>query len=76
MSARSMRADVGIAQDFGLELQIVQTMLDHIADADDTGELAVAQHRHVAHAMARHQVHHAIDTVVCGFRRSRPGIPR
>ena len=32
--------------------------LDHVADADDTGELAVAQNRYVAHAVARHQVHH------------------
>src|SRR5437660_787781 len=41
-------------------------MLDDIADADDPGQLAVAQHRHVAHAMVRHQVHRAIDGVVRG----------
>jgi hypothetical protein len=35
-----------------------------IADADDTGELAVAHHRYVAHAIASHKVHHAGDTLV------------
>jgi putative tryptophan/tyrosine transport system substrate-binding protein len=35
---------VGITQDVGLRLQIFQTVLDHITNADDTGELAVAQH--------------------------------
>ena len=36
-----MRGHVGIAQDVGLTLQILQTVLDYITDADDTGELAV-----------------------------------
>jgi hypothetical protein len=62
----STRSDVGITQDVGLELQILQTVLDYIPDADDSGELAIAQHRHVAHAMARHELHHAIDTLVGG----------
>jgi hypothetical protein len=34
-------SDVGIAQDVGFKLQIVQTMFDHVADADYPGELAV-----------------------------------
>jgi len=38
---RSPRPHVGIAQDVGLTLQILQTVLDYITDADDTGELAV-----------------------------------
>jgi hypothetical protein len=33
---------VGVAEDVRLELQIFQTMLDYIADADDTGEPAIA----------------------------------
>lgn len=37
----STRGVVGIAQDVRLKLQIVQPMLDYIADADDTGKLAV-----------------------------------
>src|SRR6478736_653543 len=41
-------------------------MLDYIADTDDTGQLATTQYQHVAHAMVRHQVHHAIDTLVRG----------
>src|SRR3954449_392625 len=58
-------------------------MLDYIADTDDTGQLATTQYRHVAHAMVRHQVHHAIDTLVRGhgghavlhdfLHRHRPG---
>src|SRR5258705_7991734 len=58
-------------------------MLDYIADADDTNKVAVAQNGHVAHAMVRHQVHHAIDTLVRGhgghtvlhdfLHRHRPG---
>jgi hypothetical protein len=54
-SGCSVRGQVGIAQDIGLTLQILQTVLDYVTDADDAGELAVAQHRHVAHAMASHQ---------------------
>src|SRR5262245_13762485 len=55
MPGRSTRGHVGITQDVGLRLQILQTVLDYITDADDAGELAVAQHRHVSHAMARHR---------------------
>jgi hypothetical protein len=33
----STRGVVDITQDVGLKLQILQPMLDHIADADDTG---------------------------------------
>src|SRR5262245_22042968 len=63
---RSTRGHVSITQDVSLTLQILETVLDYITDADDAGELSVAQHRHVAHAMARHQVHHATDTLVRG----------
>jgi len=51
-----MRGHIGIAQDVGLRLQILQTVLDYVTDADDTGDLAVAQHRHVSYAVARHQL--------------------
>jgi hypothetical protein len=30
-------------------------MPDYVADADDAGELTIAQHRHMTHAMTRHQ---------------------
>src|SRR6516225_3712018 len=66
MPGRSTRGHVCITQDVGLRLQIFQTVLDYITDADDTGELAIAQHRHVPHAMARHQLHHATDTLIGG----------
>src|SRR6516164_9088829 len=65
-SKGSTRSDVSIAQHVGLELQIIQTMPDYIADADDAGEFAVAQHRHMAHPMACHQVHYAVNTLVRG----------
>jgi hypothetical protein len=38
----STRGIVGIAQDVRLKLQILQSMLDYIADADDSDQLAVA----------------------------------
>jgi hypothetical protein len=67
INARALtRGDVRITQDVSLNLQILQTVLDYITDADDSGELAIAQHRHVAHAMARHELHHVIDTLVGG----------
>ena len=53
-----MRRDIGIAQDVVLQLQIVQPMSDDVADADDAGELSVAQNRHMAHPMTGHQAHH------------------
>ena len=39
---RSTRGVVDITQDVGLKLQILQSILDDIANADDTGQLAVA----------------------------------
>jgi hypothetical protein len=38
-----VRGHVGIAQDVGLTLQILQTVLDYITDADDADEVVVAQ---------------------------------
>jgi len=38
----STRGVVDITQDVRLKLEILQSMLDDIADADDTGKLAVA----------------------------------
>jgi hypothetical protein len=38
-----MRGHVGITQNVGLTLQILQTVLYDITDADDTDEIAVAQ---------------------------------
>src|SRR4029077_19468492 len=61
------RSDVGIAQDVGLKLQIVQTMFDRVADADYAGELAVMDNRHVAHAVPGHQVHHVRDSFGWGY---------
>ena len=38
----STRGIVNVTQDVRLKLQILQSMPDHIADADDTGQLAAA----------------------------------
>jgi len=38
----SVRGDVGITQHVSLKLQVAQTVLDYITDADETGELAIA----------------------------------
>lgn len=37
MSEPSTRDAVGIMEDIPLKLQFLQSILDHIADADDTG---------------------------------------
>ena len=38
-------------------------MFNHVAYADNAGQLAVVKHRHVAHAMASHQVHQVGEIV-------------
>ena len=38
----SVRGDVGITHHVSLKLQVAQTVLDYITDADETGELAIA----------------------------------
>ena len=47
-----MPSNIGVAQDAVLKLQVVHAIFDDVADADDTGKLAIAQNRHMAHAMA------------------------
>ena len=66
-----MRGDVSITQDVSLKLQIVQTVLYYISDADDTGEIAIAQHQHMAHAMMRHEFHHPIHALLRGYASRR-----
>src|SRR4051794_7510303 len=54
LGASMFCGDVGITQCVTFKLQVVQTTLDDITNADDPGELSIAQYRHVAHAMLRH----------------------
>ena len=53
----SVASNVDIAENARFELQIIQPVLNHVTYADNASQLAVAKHRHVAHAMAGHQVH-------------------
>ena len=64
--ASTFCCDVGIPQDVSFKLQVIQTTPDYITNADDTGELTIAQYRHVAHAMMRHEFHHPTDTLLRG----------
>ena len=52
-----MASTVDIAEDARFKFQIIQPVFNHVAYADKTSQLAVAKHRHVAHAMAGHQTH-------------------
>ena len=49
--------NIGIVQDVCFKFQIIEPALNHIANADDASQLAIAKHRHVTHAMTGHQVH-------------------
>ena len=53
----SMASNVGIAEDVRFKFQIIQPVLNHVAHADNASQLAIAKHRHMAHAMAGHQAH-------------------
>ena len=52
-----MASNVDIAEDARFKFQIIQPVFNHVAYADNASQLAVAKHRHVAHAMAGHQAH-------------------
>ncbi len=45
-----MASNVDIAEDVRFKFQIIQAVLNHVAYADNANQLAVAKHRHVAHA--------------------------
>jgi hypothetical protein len=53
----SVGSNVDIAENARFKFQITQPVFNHVAYADNASQLAVAKHRHVAHAMASHQVH-------------------
>jgi hypothetical protein len=53
----SVCSNVDIAEDARFKFQIIQPVFNHVAYADNASQLAVANHRHVAHAMASHQAH-------------------
>jgi hypothetical protein len=60
----SLLSDVSVSQDVRLNFQVVQPTLDYVPNANNAGQLAVAQDRHMSHAMARHQLHHVIEIIV------------
>jgi hypothetical protein len=49
-ATRSVRGDIGLAQDRRFQLRLAEAVLHDVADADDARELAVLDHRHVADA--------------------------
>src|SRR6516225_6368935 len=51
------------AQRTRLVLDLVEPVLDHIADADDAAEAPVLDHREMADAAVRHFCHQLVDTV-------------
>ena len=53
----SMAGYVRISEHVRFKFQIIQPVLDHVAYADKPSQFAVAKYRHVAHAMAGHQMH-------------------
>src|SRR5919106_621770 len=64
----SMPRDVGVAQDGGLELQLVQPMLHRIPDADQAREPAAFEHGQVPYPVPRHQAEHAGQAVLRATR--------
>src|SRR5262249_21665949 len=58
----------GLTQSVCLQLELVDPVLDDVADAHDPGEPAVLDHGQVTDAMARHQRHDGGDPVA---RRAR-----
>src|SRR5215472_17627031 len=58
-----MASNVDIAKDARFKFQIIYPVFNHVADADNASQLAVAKHRHVAHAMAGHQAHQAGEII-------------
>src|SRR5262245_46588405 len=65
--------DERVAQHVGLQLQLVQPVLDDVTDADDALEPSIDDHRQVPHAQPRHPAHHFLEVVVgrARGRRSR-----
>src|SRR5215471_3183383 len=55
--------DVGL-QRGALQLDLVEPVLDDVADADEAGELAVAEHRQVADAPLGHEGHQVRNPIL------------
>src|SRR5580704_14123551 len=55
--------DVGLERR-GLQLDFVEAVLDHVADADEARQLAVAEHGKVADAPLGHERHQIRDPVL------------
>jgi hypothetical protein len=56
----SARRHVCIAQDIRFGFQILQRVLDDIADADDADQISVGDHGQLPDAVMRHQAHGAL----------------
>ena len=53
-----------LTEDVPFHLEFIETVLDHVADADNTAEPPTVDHRNVSNAMTRHPAHHRGDAVV------------
>ena len=60
-----MRSNVDIAKDVRFKFKIIQPVFNHVAYADNASQLAVAKHRHVAHA-GGHQAHYVGEIIPKG----------
>ena len=49
----SVASNVDIAENARFKFQIIQPVLNHVTYADNANQLAVAKHRHVAHAISQ-----------------------
>ena len=66
-----MCSNVDIAEDARFKFQVIQPALNHVAYADNASQLAIANHRQVAHAMASHQAHQVGEIIPEGGGASR-----
>ena len=57
----------------GLDLQLVEPVLDHVADADDADHLAIPEHGQVAEAALGHRLHQVVEAVLGRAGHDLPG---
>ena len=53
-----------LTEDVPFHLEFIETVLDHVADADNAAEPPTVDHRNVPNAITRHPAHHRGDAVV------------
>src|SRR3546814_6076790 len=61
--ARSRPRHIRVPQRAGLQLEVVEAALDHVADADDAAQLSLVDDRHMAYPVQGHRRHDEFDSV-------------